>query len=209
MEPHQFQRTAFRFIDLVGIFPILSVMITREEALKLLEEKVSNVNLRKHMWSTEACLRALAPRFGGDADTWGMAGLMHDVSYEDAERSGGDLYLHAGMGADLAAEKGISPEGVHAIRVHAGKVPLETDLDMVLYAVDPLTGLIVAAALMHPEKLGGLQTKSVLKRFKDKRFAAGADRDQIKTCADFGMELEEFVSVCLEAMRGIREELGL
>ncbi|MBD3286928.1 HD domain-containing protein [candidate division WOR-3 bacterium] len=183
--------------------------MTREEALKLVVERVSNVNLRKHMWSTEACLRAIAPRFEGDPDLWGIAGLMHDVSYEDAEKAGGDLMLHAEMGAGLAEEKGLDREGVQAIRAHAGGVPLESDLDKVLYAVDPLTGLIVAAALMHPEKLAGLQTRSVLKRFKDKRFAAGADRDQIRTCSDFGMELEEFVSVCLEAMRGIRDELGL
>jgi putative nucleotidyltransferase with HDIG domain len=184
-------------------------MITREEALKLVEGKVSNVNLRKHMWATEACLRALAPRFGGDAEVWGMAGLLHDVSYEDAERSGGDLYLHAEMGAKVTEEQGLPAEGVQAIRAHAGGITRETDLDKALYAVDPLTGLIVAAALMHPEKLAGLQTKSVLKRFKDKRFAAGADRDQIRLCSELGMELTEFVSLCLEAMRGIRDELGL
>lgn len=184
-------------------------MITREEAFKLVEEKVSNVNLRRHMWATEACLRALASRFGGDAEVWGMAGLLHDVSYEDAERSGGDLYLHAEMGAGVAREKGLPAEGVRAIRAHAGGITRETDLDKALYAVDPLTGLIVAAALMHPEKLSGLETKSVLKRFKDKRFAAGADRDQIRTSSELGIQLDEFVSLCLEAMRGIRDELGL
>ncbi|MBN2380796.1 HDIG domain-containing protein [candidate division WOR-3 bacterium] len=183
-------------------------MITRDEAFELVEEKVSNVNLRKHMWSTEACLRALASRFSGDADLWGLAGLLHDVSYEDAE-SAGDMMLHAEWGAKITEEKGLPKEAVHAIRAHAGGVALESDLDKVLFAVDPLTGLIVAAALMHPDKLAGLQTKSVLKRFKDKRFAAGADRDQIRTCSEFGMELEEFVSICLEAMRGIRDELGL
>jgi putative nucleotidyltransferase with HDIG domain len=184
-------------------------MITRGEALGLVEEKVSNLNLRKHMLSTEACLHALAPRFGADPEVWGLTGLLHDVSYEDAERSGGDMHLHAEMGAKVAEEKGLPQEAAQAIRAHAGGVSRESDLDKVLYAVDPLTGLIVAAALMHPEKLRGLQTKSVLKRFKDKRFAAGADRDQIRTCADFGMEFAEFVSVSLEAMRGIRDELGL
>jgi len=184
-------------------------MITRDEALKLVEEKVTNVNLRKHMWCTEACLGAMAPRFGGDTGVWSLAGLLHDVCYEDAERAGGALELHAEMGAKLAGEKGLSEEATHAIQAHAGRLPLETDLDKVLYAVDPLTGLIVAAALMHPEKLGGLQVSSVLKRFKDKRFAAGADREQILKSAEFGMELEEFVSVCLEAMKVIRDELGL
>lgn len=184
-------------------------MITREEAFKLVEEKVSNVNLRKHMWSTEACLRALAPRFGKDPETWGLAGLLHDVCYEDAERAGGDMHLHADMGAKLVEDKGLPQEAVHAIRAHAGGVARESGLDKALYAVDPLTGLIVAAALMHPARLAGLETKSVLKRFKDKRFAAGADREQIATCSEFGIELEEFVSLCLEAMRGIREDLGL
>jgi len=184
-------------------------MITREDAVKLLEERITKVNLRKHMLATEACLRALAPRLDADAEVWGLAGLLHDVAYEDAERSAGEMHLHAEMGAELAREKGLPDEAVQAIRAHAGGVSRETTLDRALYAVDPLTGLIVAAALMHPEKLGGLQVRSVLKRFKDKRFAAGADRDQIRTCSELGMELEEFVSVCLEAMRGIRGELGL
>jgi putative nucleotidyltransferase with HDIG domain len=184
-------------------------MLTREDASRLVEEKVSNVNLRKHMWCTEACLKALAPRFGADPEVWGLAGLLHDVCYEDAERAGGAMELHAQMGAELAREKGLPEDAAHAIQAHAGGVTRESDLDKVLYAVDPLSGLIVAAALMHPERLRGLQTKSVLKRFKDKRFAAGADRDQIQTCREFGMELAEFASVCLEAMRGIRDELGL
>jgi putative nucleotidyltransferase with HDIG domain len=184
-------------------------MITREDALRLVEEKISNVNLRKHMRATEACLRALAPRFGADPEMWGMAGLLHDVCYEDAEHAGGAMELHAQMGAELAEEKGLPQKAAQAIRAHAGGITRETDLDKALYAVDPLTGLIVAAALMHPENLSGLQTKSVLKRFKDKRFAAGADRDQIRLCSELGMELTEFVSVCLEAMRGIRDELGL
>lgn len=183
-------------------------MITRNEAMKLVEEKIANVNLRKHMWCTEACLAALAPRFGGDPAIWGLAGLLHDVSYEDAEKSG-DMMLHAEWGAALAGEGGLPGEAVHAIKAHAGGIERESALDKVLYAVDPLTGLITAAALMHPERLGGLEAQSVLKRFKDKRFAAGADRDQIKTCSEFGMELEEFVTICLEAIRGIRSELGL
>lgn len=183
-------------------------MITREEAIKLVEEKVSNVNLRKHMLATEACMRALAPRFGGDPNIWGLAGLLHDAAYEDAEKAG-DMMLHADWGAKVADEKGLPAEAVQAIRAHLGDVPRVTEFDKALYAVDPLTGLIVAAALMHPEKLAGLQAKSVLKRFKDKRFAAGADRDQIGTCSKLGIQLEEFVSISLEAMREIRDELGL
>ncbi len=184
-------------------------MISREEALKLVEERVSNVNLRKHMWCTEVCLRALALRFGRDTDVWGLAGLLHDVSYEDAEKAGGDLHLHAEMGAKLAEENGLPAEAVQAIRAHAGGVSRNSRLDSALYAVDPLTGLIVAAALMHPDKLAGLQPKSVLKRFKDKRFAAGANREQIKACSELAMDLEDFVSVCLEAIRSIRKDLGL
>lgn len=169
---------------------------------------MSQVNLRKHMLATEACMRALAPRFEADPEIWTITGLLHDVSYEEAEAKG-DMMLHGEMGASLAEEKGLPKEAVHAIRAHIGDVPRETDMDKALYAVDPLTGLIVATALMHPEKLGSLKTKSVLKKFKDKRFAAGADRDQIKTCSELGMELRDFVGTCLEAMRGIRDELGL
>jgi len=183
-------------------------MITREEALKLLEEKVSNVNLRKHMLASEVCLKALASKLGGDPEVWGLTGLLHDVSYEDAEKAG-DMMLHGEMGARVADERGLPPDAVQAIRAHLGDVPRVTNFDKALYAVDPLTGLIVAAALMHPEKLAGIQAKSVLKRFKDKRFAAGADRDQIRTCSELGIQLSEFVSISLEAMRGIRDELGL
>lgn len=183
-------------------------MITREEALKLVERKISNVNLRKHMLCTEACLAAFAPRFDSDPAVWGLAGLLHDVSYEEAEKAG-DMMLHAELGARIALENGLPEEAVHSIKAHAGGVPRNTSLDKILYAVDPLTGLIVAAALMHPDRLRGLQSSSVPKRFKDRRFAAGADRDQILTCTGLGFELDEFISVCLEAMRGIRDELDL
>jgi putative nucleotidyltransferase with HDIG domain len=183
-------------------------MITRDEALRLVEEKIANVNLRKHMLCTEVCLAALAPRFGGDPEIWALAGLLHDVSYEDAEKAG-DMMLHAEWGASLARQEGLPDEAVRAIHAHAGGIERTSALDKVLYGVDPLTGLITAAALMHPERLAGLETPSILKRFKDKRFAAGANRDQIRTCSELGMELEEFVSVCLEAIRGIRNELGL
>lgn len=183
-------------------------MITREEAFELVKEKVKNKNLRKHMLATEACMRALAPRFGGDPNICGLAGLLHDVAYEEAEEAG-DMMLHADWGAKIAEEHGLPAEAVQAIRAHLGDVPRVTEFDKALYAVDPLTGLIVAAALMHPEKLSGLETKSVLKRFKDKRFAAGADRDQIGTSSELGIQLDDFVSLCLEAMRGIRKDLGL
>ena len=190
------------------VFPYPYSMITREEAFELVKGKVKNKNLRKHMLATEACTRALAPRFGGDPNIWGLAGLLHDVAYEEAEAAG-DMMLHGDWGAKIAEEHGLPQDAVQAIRAHLGDVPRVTNFDKALYAVDPLTGLIVAAALMHPEKLAGIQAKSVLKRFKDKRFAAGADRGQIQTCSELGMELTEFVSISLEAMRGIRDELGL
>lgn len=93
---------------------------------------------------------------------------------------------------------------------HTGHTPVESKMDLALYAVDPLTGLIVAAALMHPtKKISNVDVKFVMKRFREKRFAAGADRDQIRKCEGLGLALEEFVGICLVAMQGVAEQLGL
>ncbi|UCE27313.1 MAG: phosphohydrolase, partial [Candidatus Coatesbacteria bacterium] len=107
-------------------------------------------------------------------------------------------------------DRGFPPEFYDAIRAHAYKKEPTGDFEVALYAVDPLTGLIVAAALMHPDKkLASLDKDFVMRRFSEKRFAAGADRDQIRACENLGIELPRFVEICLGAMQEISDELGL
>ncbi|MBA7530200.1 Ribonuclease Y [subsurface metagenome] len=183
--------------------------MTREEALASVKANVENQNLVKHMLATEAIMRALAKRLGEDEEEWGLTGLLHDI---DVELTEGDMKTHSKLGADLVKELGASEAIAHAILCHneAHGIPLETRLDKALFCADPLTGLIIAAALVRPDKkLAGLEANSVLKRFKEKSFAAGANREQISRCSEVGLELGEFIELGLEAMQGVADDLGL
>lgn len=183
--------------------------MTRKEALNSVKANVENENLIKHMLATEAIMRTLARRFSEDEEEWGITGLLHDI---DMELSEGDMATHSKLGADLVREMGASEAMAHAILCHNGAhgIPLETKLDKALFCADPLTGLIIAAALVRPDKkLAGLEAKSVRKKFKEKSFAAGVDREQISQCNEIGIELDEFLQLGLEAMQGIAADLGL
>ncbi len=183
--------------------------MNREQALASVRANVKGENLVKHMLATEAIMRALARRLGEDEDVWGLTGLLHDI---DLDITGGDMKEHSKVGADLARELGASAAMAHAILTHneTHGVPRETKLDRALYCADPLTGLITAAALVRPDKkLSNVEAKSVRKRFKEKSFAAGANREQIAMCSEVGLDLDEFVELALKAMQGIAPELGL
>jgi len=183
--------------------------MTRKEALESVKANVENENLIKHMLATEAIMRALARRFGEDEEEWGLTGLLHDI---DMELSEGDMATHSKLGADLVLEMGGSEAMAHAILCHNGAhgIPRETSLDKALFCADPLTGLIIAATLVRPDKkLAGLEAKSVQKRFKEKSFAAGVDREQISQCSELGIELGEFIELGVVAMQGIAADLGL
>jgi len=183
--------------------------LIRKEVLDSINENVENKNLVKHMLATEAIMRALARHLGEDEEEWGLTGLLHDI---DVELAGGDMSSHSKLGADLAKELGASEAVAHAILCHneAHGIPRETRLDKALFCVDPLTGLITAAALVRPDKkLAGLGAKSVIKRFKEKSFAAGANREQISLCSEIGLELGEFIELGLTAMQEISSDLGL
>ena len=183
--------------------------LTRDEVLDAIAANVENQNLINHMIATEAIMRALATRFGQDEDMWGLTGLLHDI---DVELTEGDMQVHSRLGADIAKDLGASEEMAQAILCHnwTHGVPPETLLDKALFCTDPLTGLIVAGALVRPDKkLAGLTTESLMKRFGEERFAAGADREQIAQCSDLSLELEEFIKLGLEAMKGIAEDIGL
>ncbi len=183
--------------------------MNREEALDSVKANVENENLVKHMLATEAIMRSLARRFGEDEEEWGLTGLLHDI---DVELTEGDMGSHSKLGADLAREMGTSEAMANAILRHneTHGIPRETQLDKALFCADPLTGLIIAAALVRPDKkLAGVEAKSVRKRFKERSFAAGASREQISSCSEIGLELDEFIELGLEAMKGIAADLGL
>ena len=183
--------------------------MTREEALDSVKSNVENKNLIKHMLATEAIMRALARHFGEDEAEWGLAGLLHDI---DAELTEGDRRTHSKLGADLVREMGASEAVVRAILCHneAHGVPRETRLDKALFCVDPLTGLITAAALVRPDKkLAGLEASSVIKKFRQKGFAAGANREHMTQCREIGLEFDRFIEMGLEAMQAVADDLGL
>jgi putative nucleotidyltransferase with HDIG domain len=183
--------------------------MTREEALQAINANVKNQNLIKHMLATEAIMRTLARKLDEDESLWGMAGLLHDI---DVDICHDDMSCHSKIGADMAAKMGMSPEVVHAILAHNGAhgVALESRLDKALYCADPLTGLITAGALVRPDKkLAGVEANSIRKRFKEKSFAAGANREQIASCSSLGLELEEFLTLGLAAMQSVSRDLGL
>lgn len=182
-------------------------MIQRSEALALVEAHLKKRNLVKHVLAVEAIMRVLAPRFGGDPEVWGMAGLLHDLDYEttaEAPDRHGLVTIELLDGVDLPEEVG------HAILAHCDKAERKSPVDKAIYAADPVTGLIVASALMHPSKrLADVDAAFVGKRFKEKRFAAGADRGAIASCRELGLDLHEFLEISLKAMQRISGELGL
>lgn len=179
----------------------------REEAILKLKEKMHNANLIKHCLATEACLKELACYLGENEELWALAGLLHDIDYEETKE---DPARHGVIGAEYLQGLGVPMEAVQAIRVHSGHAPAQSRLDWALLATDPLTGLIVAAALMHPsKKLANLDTEFIVRRYKEKRFAAGANREQIAMCSNLGLDLNNFIGLCLKGMQNIAENLGL
>jgi len=185
-------------------------MMEREAALNLLKENLKNQNLQKHCLAVEAGMRELARHFNEDREKWGICGLLHDIDYEKTKDNPN---LHSKMGAEMLKELGFEKEICQAVLTHneAHKILPESKMAKALFCLDPLTGLIVAATLVLPsKKLSDLKLESVLKKFKEKSFARGANRDIIKKCQEYlGLSLEEFVKIVLEAMQKISNELGL
>ena len=183
--------------------------MTREEALELVRSRVPKVNLVKHMIASGACMRALAERLGQDPDRWELAGLLHDL---DLGEVGDDYSRHGLRTVEMLRELGFDDEEIlGAILAHAEKKPLETLMDKALWAVDPTTGFLVACALMHPErKLAALDLGFIKRRFKEKRFAAGASREQMRSAEEnLGLPLDDFLLLCRDAMASVSAELGL
>ena len=186
--------------------------ITREKAWELVNEFTENQNLVRHMLAVEAAMRAYARKYGEDEELWGIVGLVHDFDYEQNP----DLSVegHPVTGAKILRERGWPEEIVRAMLSHASEytgVPQETLLERVLFAVDDLTGFLVAVALVRPSKsINDVKLKSVRKKWKDKAFAAAVNREHIEqTAAALGLELGEHIQTVLDAMKGIAPQLGL
>ncbi len=183
----------------------------RKEALGLLKTHVKNDKMIAHCLASEAVMRALANRLGEDPDHWGLAGLLHDV---DVEITGADPRVHAMEGARMLEAKGLPPDLVEAIMLHNehaahGQIRHKA-LHHALAAGETITGLITATALVYPDrKVASVKPKSIVKRMKEKAFAASVNRDTIMECEKLGLSLQEFVEISLTAMKEVGPEIGL
>lgn len=192
--------------------------MTREEAKELLYQYVQSENLRKHHLAAEAAMRAFAAKFGGDPEHWGLAGLLHDMDWEQTKDNPDQ---HTKVAAQILKEKGVNEEIINAVKAHhptaSGKWP-QTQMEKTIYYTEELTGLIIAVALVQPDnlpagkagKLASVTLDSVLRKLKDKSFAAGVDREIVaKSPEALDLPLEEIIETVLQAMQQIHEELSL
>ena len=183
--------------------------LDREQAWDLVREWTASESLRRHMLAVEAAMRAYAPRFECDVETWGLVGLLHDLDYErhpDLETG------HPRVALKELEEQGFSPEFVRAVASHADflGVPRETPMEKTLYAVDELSGFVMACAYVRPEGIHGMTPKSVKKKMKTPAFAAAVDRDAMRAGAEeLGVDFDEHVAFVIAALDERATELGL
>ena len=183
----------------------------RDEALKLLRTYVKNERTIAHCLASEAVMGSLAEHLGEDTRKWRLAGLLHDL---DVEMTQGDMVNHAMETARILQEHNLDPDIVEAVMLHnesaSHKQTRETRFHHALAAGETITGLITATALVYPDKkVGSVKPKSILKRMKEKAFAASVNRDTIRECEKAGVSLEEFVRLSLDAMQKISDDIGL
>jgi putative nucleotidyltransferase with HDIG domain len=182
----------------------------REKAIELLHQYIKSPNMINHCLSSEAVMRALANRLGQDEEKWALAGLLHDL---DVESVNNDMYIHGKETARILKELNIDEEIIDAIRMHnetsAGE-KRSKEFQYALAAGETITGLIVATTLVYPDKkIASVKPKSVIKRMKEKKFAASVRRENIMECEQIGIPLTEFVEICIGAMQSISDEIGL
>jgi putative nucleotidyltransferase with HDIG domain len=188
---------------------------TREDAWALMTEYTASESLRRHMLAVEAAMRSYAEKYDEDVELWGMSGLLHDFDYEQHPNPNAeaDPNEHPLYGAWVLEEQGYPESVIYAIKTHANylHLPRVSRMDKALFAVDELTGLITAAALVRPDKsIQGLEARSVRKKMKDKGFARGVNRDDVINGAqDLGIDLDEHIAFVIDAMARIAPELGL
>ncbi len=188
--------------------------MTREEALALMHEHTKSPSLRQHMLAVEAAMRAYAAKFGEDPEPWGLIGLLHDFDYEqfpNQEHSATEG--HPAWGVGVLRSRRVPEPLCRAILGHAtySGVPRDTPMAKTLFAVDELCGFLVACALVRPSKsFADLEVSSVKKKLKDKAFARGVNRDEVRQGAEeLGMPLDEHVAFCVQALRPVEPTLGL
>lgn len=184
--------------------------MNRDEAIKLIKEKLNDINLVYHSTTVGAIMKGVAKYFKEDEERWEICGILHDIDYTETK---GDPDKHSLVGAEYLKSIGFDDEFTNAIASHneIHGINRESLLAKSLYASDPLSGLIVATALVMPDKkINSVKLSSVMKKFKTKEFAKGVDREQIKTCeSELNLPLEKFIEIALESMKEIGEEIGL
>jgi len=184
-------------------------MVDRTRAIEILHEYTQSESLRRHALAVEACVVAYAKRFGEDENDWSVTALLHDFDYEMHPNAP----EHPRDGEPILAEKGVAPHIRRAILSHANYsgVPRESRLEKTLFACDELAGFIGAIALVKPTRtLAEVDVKSVRKKMKDKAFARSVSREDIVNgAAEMGIDLDEHIAVCIEAMKARAAELGL
>lgn len=181
----------------------------RDEAIKIIEERNPNQSLLKHMLAVEAIMKELARHLKEDEELWALTGLLHDVDYTETQ---GDMRRHASVAEEILDGR-VDETIIRAIKAHnqeATGVKPESNMEKALIAADAVSGLIVASALvMSSKRLRDVRPESISKRFKDKKFAAGSDRERIAACEELGLTKEKFFEIALKAMQNASSELGL
>jgi len=181
----------------------------KEDALKLLKEFVKNENLIKHCIATGAIMKETAKKLGENEKKWELIGLLHDIDYEIVK---GDMSKHGIVGAEILKKKGIDDEICEVVRTHNHTLfggTYKKAVEFALQAADSISGLIVACALVKGKKLSDVTVKTIKKKFKEKSFAAGCDRNRIKEIEKTGIKLDEFFEIALNGMLNVKNELGL
>lgn len=183
------------------------IILSRDEAFRLVLDKIGRNNLLKHILSVEAGMRQLALQLGEDVDFWGLTGLLHDLDYNE---TADNPVAHTYVTEEWLRPYQLPQEMLNAIHAHPGHVRCRSLLDWALFATDPATGFIIACALMHPAKrLDVIDADFLMRRFKEKRFAAGASRENMATCANLGLELDEFLLIIHAGMMTIRADIEI
>lgn len=184
--------------------------ISRDDAVALMEQYLDADNMRNHCLASEAIMRALAPRFDADGEMWGLAGLLHDLDYNETRDK---MDRHGLVTEQILRERGVSGEITDAIKYHNAEnlnLTRSEPLHFALTAAETITGMIVATTLVYPDKkISSVKPNSVKKRMKAKEFARSVNRDHIRLCENIGIPLDEFIAISLEAMAGIGDRVGL
>ena len=183
--------------------------MNREQVTRLVDQYIHSDWLKKHSLATAAVMERLAGRLGRNADTWWIIGMLHDLDFDITQ----DPAVHGRKSAEILREHGVEEEIIRPIMAHNAEglgLELSEDLDYIISAAETITGLIVATALVMPDKrLASVKPASVVKRMKKKEFARKVSRESILLCEKAGIPLEEFAAIAVEAMQGIAEELDL